>query len=889
MRKLLKYILVMIILTILVLFYFRYTESGQKNAYTLASMYATHKLGIPIDIQKININQLPFVKADILLNKQYKVHLNGFIENKHMKLRYTLNSDCFTSNVCTFEDDIQIKGTLTGWGDHLKISGKGKAIDGNITYNFIKESKQYKDMSLTFKDVNSSKLFTLLHEKAFFKGKATATVNFDFINKDHKQGTVVYDVSVNKNNFYGLPTHFHTQIDIHDDLHTFNVTLKSPDIELNITEGKYDKNRKSAHAKYTLDIQDLSSLEEILKNKYAGSLHTAGDIRYENEKIYINGKSKDFGGILHFSYVNKILELDLEKLSLPILMKTFNIKSPILDANIIGKGTYNLTKKIMELNTTLHQTRLLPSSLLKSIEKKFSLSLQDDTFDKSSFSLSLKDANLTSNLTLANKHIHLILKNTKINNSYDAIGTTIDIKLPKHTAKGKLFIRNTGLKEKPFQEFYLTFDGSVEKYYNLTLDGLISESFTNLNYTLNAKRLPSHICTIVDDINLSGQVSGSLERLYIAGEGLAMEGKVKFKGKKAEEHFEDVSLQFQNIHALKLFTLLGKPEFPNGKADLNTSLSYISSTKAKGTVDYSLKKGMYKKLPLALKTHLKLNNKDISFSTQATLSTADINITKGAYNFDTNISKAFYTLSSKNLSPLESLIGKYRGPFSATGTITHKKNLQVRGLSQTFGGMIDFLYKKDMLYIDLEKVSLTRLMRLFDYPHIFTAQVNGNINYDYKKEQFLVRSDLNNTRFLKSDLVHTIFKKSGINMRKELFSQSTLFAIYQHNILAGDLILKNKQSHFIVKNTQINTKKDTVHANFDLRMQGQAFSGTVYGSLQDPKVKLDMKKLMRYQMDKQVDSVIGKGNRELMESMPMGGAAKDVATDMGAGIMEMFF
>jgi len=42
-------------------------------------------------------------------------------------------------------------------------------------------------------------------------------------------------------------------------------------------------------------------------------------------------------------------------------------------------------------------------------------------------------------------------------------------------------------------------------------------------------------------------------------------------------------------------------------------------------------------------------------------------------------------------------------------------------------------------------------------------------------------------------------------------------------------------------------------------------------------------------MDKQVDSVIGKGNRELMESMPMGDVAKDMTTDMGAELMDMFF
>ena len=203
--------------------------------------------------------------------------------------------------------------------------------------------------------------------------------------------------------------------------------------------------------------------------------------------------------------------------------------------------------------------------------------------------------------------------------------------------------------------------------------------------------------------------------------------------------------------------------------------------------------------------------------------------------------------------------------------------------------MIDYLYKKEMLYIDLEKVSLRRFMRLFPYPQMLDAQVNGNINYDYKQEKLLVRTDLNNTRFLNSDLVETVFQKSGVNMLKEVFPYSTLHASYQKGIVLGDIVLKNKQSHFYFTNVKMDKKHNTVNAYFDLKMQGQEFSGKVYGSLKHPKVNLNMQKLIRYQMDKQLDTYMGKGNRKLMEAMPMGGVAKDMAADMGAGFMGMFF
>jgi hypothetical protein len=52
---------------------------------------------------------------------------------------------------------------------------------------------------------------------------------------------------------------------------------------------------------------------------------------------------------------------------------------------------------------------------------------------------------------------------------------------------------------------------------------------------------------------------------------------------------------------------------------------------------------------------------------------------------------------------------------------------------------------------------------------------------------------------------------------------------------------------------------------------------------------LNFQKLLRHEMDRQMDSVVGKGNREMMDSMPMGEMPKDVASGMGGAMLDMFF
>ncbi len=672
--------------------------------------------------------------------------------------------------------------------------------------------------------------------------------------------------------------------DIHLKIDDINISKLARVLDRNI----YANNTISALVNFDTLNDKKERFDITIHPKHNKPFTITGTVHHEDKNRQIRGDATLFQGKVIFKYKRDKLYVDLKNISLRLLMNTFEFPA-ILDSNITGKGIYNLTKKSLELNTTLPRATLLPSAFLKSLEEKTSLSLQKEIFDNSTLSLKLNNNLLSSKLTLANKKMHLKLHDTVFNKNYNSLRTHIDIQMPKHSLKGTLFIRDTGIQTSLFQESYLSFNGLIQQHYHLKLDGILSQSFINIAYNLAAKRLPGPSVTIVDDINLSGHINGDYTQLHFSGKGMAMEGNVTFKGIKEKEHIENLMLGFHHIHALKLFTLLGKPDFPNGKADLNASLSYIDAKQIHGKIDFLLKNGHYKTLPLHLKVQASVNKEQITFTSHAKLATADINISNGMYKFKTGTYKSFYTVRTNNLAPLEPLIGKYRGKFSATGNIYYNGGVQIRGLSPTFGGIVDFLYKENMLYIDLEKVSLNRLMNLFDSPKMLDAQVNGNINYNYTKEQLLFRADLNNSIFLKSDLVDTVFKKSGINMLKEVFPNSRLFAIYQHNILAGDLILQNKQSHFIIKNTQINTKKNDINAHFNLRMQGQAFSGRVYGNIENPQIKLDLKKLIRYQMDKQVDSVIGKHNRELMESMPMGDVAKDMATDMGAELMDMFF
>jgi hypothetical protein len=263
---------------------------------------------------------------------------------------------------------------------------------------------------------------------------------------------------------------------------------------------------------------------------------------------------------------------------------------------------------------------------------------------------------------------------------------------------------------------------------------------------------------------------------------------------------------------------------------------------------------------------------------------------KGKYNQEQKIAKAHYTLDIPNLAKLESLLGyAYEGDFYARGEMSYAKYFQVTGISKSFGGMSDFTFEKEGLKIAVDKVHIQNIIKRFSLPSILTANATGHIYYNFFENTLVVNTTLNHAKFLHCKLVEIIYKKSSANMLHEVFDDSSLNLTYHDSILLGDLHLANDQSHIYISNATLHTKKNTIDAYFDFKMQKQEFSGKVYGKLDDPKVNLNMQKLIRYQMDKQVDKLIGKNNRKIMENMPMGNVAKDLATDVGASFIKVFF
>jgi len=884
--RVLKYSLYFVVLISILAVLILSTRTGNKLGYLYLNDKFSRESNLEINVKSINFYNYPHVLASLVVEDTYHVAIEGEIKDfKKLDLNYTIQSAKILHKKIAINDDVFIQGDIKGPFRTFNITGRGNILDGTVVYEALRKRRSVDDINIGLADINSSKLLKLLGEDDLFIGKSNAHIHFDTFGKRGKVGKVTYEIK--DNHFSGIPLNATAEIDIKDDNHTFSIHMRTPTTTLDIIKGVYNKESKIGEAQYILDVKELKDLEDLLEVKATGPFLSYGKIQYD-QKLKVQGMSESFGGVLDIFYEKKNFHIYLNDVPFHELMNRLTF-SPLLDAKMHGEITYDREEKEMKTKVKLKDVKLIQKDIVKLIDEKFDYNVNQEVFNKSSFEATYKEKILSSKITLANDKNYFIFKDTKINALHRSLDTEIDFKVDEHFIAGQLYIRNDGHENKTLDSF-VRFDGMVEKFYNLKLNGALSKAWTNMDYTFTSSRCTSHICSIVDDVNISGHLYGPFSRLLIRGEGHALDGTLKFDGVKSDNTLKNINVQMQNIHAKKLYTLLGEPTLPHGKANIDLKLDYLNQTHKKGTLTYELTKGIYKNMPLNLSADVQIKDDIYTFTGDINLNGAKANLTKGIHDTHQKTTEAFYKLDVKEITMLEELFGhKYYGSFYAMGTIKYKDDFTIRGLSKSLGGVTDFLYKENILYVDFKDTSLNEILHLFEYPKLLDAQTNGSVNYHFDKKLLLVNTKLNKAKFLPSKEIDDIYKKANIYLAEEVFDNSMLEFKYQNDLIDGSLKLANPQGHIHLTNTKINTDKKLVDSQFDVNLQGHVVSGRIYGPLKKPNINLNFQKIIRHEMDKQMDSVVGKDNRQIMDSMPMGEMPKDVASGVGGAMLDMFF
>ncbi len=427
----------------------------------------------------------------------------------------------------------------------------------------------------------------------------------------------------------------------------------------------------------------------------------------------------------------------------------------------------------------------------------------------------------------------------------------------------------------------------------------IFDALYDINYHIKGDEIAFANVHFEDKVALDGRFEGNSKNFRLQGEGLALEGKVRFSLVHQGTKERDILLKLQKIDAAKLFTLLGKKPLLAGTLSVDGNIPRYSQFEKEGDVRVDIhRSGVYLEnirqlygieLPddfmLQGDLHLHLANETDTIDATLASTLATLHINSAKISEANKKIRGLYHLEIKELATLQFLTKKrFSGAFVGEGEFVYQDSLRVDGASKSLGGLLEYYYEKGTLEAKLDRLSLEKMFTTMSYPPIMIGDISGKAEVDSEKNVAVINLRSENLHFERNSMIETIRRASSVDIAKELFTKSYFTSTVEQGIVYYDFKAENSTSHIYLLDAKMDSHQNTIDSHFDLKMQGEALSGEVYGTLASPKVRMDISKYIGFKAKKEIDDFFGIGTSQKIKKK-----LKDVDIDTVKGFIKGLF
>ena len=433
----------------------------------LESKIDNKKIDVEVEDLKIDYDYIEFTAK---INKLTRLNAYGDYNllDKTVNLKYNLKSNGFKSKEFSFDNKIDINGTVKGVFTNLDVTGDGSfAFESKLKYKFKVEDKLVKNIKIHIIKANLVKILKLVEQSAYAEGKIDVDVDIPVLDGNQTTGyanlvlnTTKLDEKLLKKNYnINLPenTTLTATIDsiIVPNFIKFKTDIKSNLLTLNLRNAKYDLNKKDLFSNYHLLVPHLSKLNIVPNRKLQGEITIDGEIKSIDKKLHLKGETKSLDGAIDFVLKNKHLTSTIKDVSVQKLMYTLDYPQ-IFKAYIVGNFDYNLATQHGELHSKLNKAQLIPNELTDLVKQIRGVDLTKERYTETSFNAKLNKSLIDFDLNTKSKTVKLFIPSGQINKKENTINANYkliiedkdiegkikgDISKPKVTIDGSSFIK----------------------------------------------------------------------------------------------------------------------------------------------------------------------------------------------------------------------------------------------------------------------------------------------------------------------------------------------------------------------------------------------------------------------------------------------------------------
>jgi len=432
--------------------------------------------------------------------------------------------------------------------------------------------------------------------------------------------------------------------------------------------------------------------------------------------------------------------------------------------------------------------------------------------------------------------------------------------------KNHLEVSSLKIDAYPILEMNITVNNGAMAH----LKGTATKSRIEMDYHLVGDSFHYNNIVLKDKLNIKGHILGILSDALIRGQGEICDGRTEFNFIKTPKSFKDINVHLSSVSSEKVLNFLHYKPLVTGKADIDASFKKFSKYQKDGKALILMHNANMPSVsgavPFDLKTEIEFKDMEYFYKGGIKSKIGSLTIVDGYYHPTKREAKSLYALNLKELAYFEPFLKhKYQGAFESEGSIYYKDGFHIRGKSNKFGGLLEYEYQNKGLELKLEAVSLVKLLKFFSYPALLSAKVYGSIDYDLEDKIVLMNTKLKEARFRKTKMTDMIFNATGIDMLQDVYNNSSFVGGYQNNLLKSTLKIDNGVKHVYLTDTVMNSKTNSINSKFEVKIVGEELYGDIYGTLDNPKVSIDMQKLLKYQLNKQIGNFLGTENKDAIK------------------------
>lgn len=250
-------------------------------------------------------------------------------------------------------------------------------------------------------------------------------------------------------------------------------------------------------------------------------------------------------------------------------------------------------------------------------------------------------------------------------------------------------------------------------------------------------------------------------------------------------------------------------------------------------------------------TNFKLNSKlsvDKNIGALDSSLTSDIatlNLPKTSINLKSFSIEAPYSLHIPSLKKLQFITGmELAGDFRANGVAKMGESIYADFNTKSLGGNINAIFNDNNLNATLKNINTTKLFEIAKIKPIFSANINGDLNYSLKSESGNLKSTLSNGKLMPNNITELAQKYLNMDLTKESFENAALNANIAKKQISADIALKSKNTSISAQNASIDMDKSLLDANFKVQIKSYSVGVKTSGDITSPNVSIDAKELI---------------------------------------------